>query len=72
MYLIISAIIFVAAVCFGSYDPETAERLSDGDLSIYYFYSIGVAIAWPVFIIAIIFGVLGYGAYLIGKRLRKK
>ena len=72
MYLIVALIIFVAAVFYGGYDPKGAERLADDDLSNYYIYSLGIAIAWPLALIAVIFGGLGYGVYLLGKSFRKK
>jgi hypothetical protein len=72
MYLIVAIIIFVAAVFYGGYDPKGAERLADDDISNYYFYAFGLAVAWPIALIAVIFGGLGYGVYLIGKSFRKK
>ena len=72
MYLFVAIIIFVAAVFYGGYDPKGAEKLGDDDLSNYYIYSFGLAVVWPLALIAVIFGGLGYGVYLLGKKFRKK
>ena len=72
MYLIVAIIIFVAAIVYSGYDPESAELLGDNDLALYYILSFLVAVAWPLVLIGGIMAGLGYGIFLLGKSLRKK